>query len=406
MSLIDVKVELGVNAFGWTGGNFILDSDTLGVLGTSKLSGFAFYDVSDHVQVLRTNRGKTRQFDYFNSGSAVVTFKNADRVFDPLNEDSQFYPALGPRAVMKITVGGYPLFYGYVNDWDLQYDIADNDVAIAYCSDAFSILSNQLLSAFTPSAQLTGARINTVLDRSEINFRGGRQISGGKSTLGAYAVDANTNCLNYLRQIERSELGSLFVAANGDLMFRERAEVPVSPVLLFKDDGTELPYLTLDNEYGDELLYNYIRAKSPAGAEQVKSDSTSITTYQVSQLAYDDLLNSSTTEVGNLAQSILTQYKDPKVRFTGFSVQVLGLTEDQKELIYNAELTDYATVTKTFAVGTPSSVSQDCLITGISHDVRPGSHTVTFTVENADFSLRLVLGDNFAGRLDYSLLDF
>jgi len=102
----------------------------------------------------------------------------------------------------------------------------------------------------------------------------------------------------------------------------------------------------------------------------------------------------------------LAQYKDPKVRFTGFSVQVLGLTEDQKELIYNAELTDYATVTKTFAVGTPSSVSQDCLITGISHDVRPGFHTVTFTVENADFSLRLVLGDNFAGRLDYSLLDF
>jgi hypothetical protein len=406
MSLIDCKVELGVNAFGWSGGNFILDDGTLGVLGTSKLSGFSFYDVSDHVQLLRTNRGKTRQFDYFNSGSAVVTFKNADRMFDPLNQDSQFYPTLGPRVVMKITVAGHPLFYGYVNDWDLQYDVANNDIAVAYCSDAFSILSNQLLSAFTPSAQLTGARINTVLNRSEINFRGGRRISDGNSTLGAYAVAANTNCLNYLRQIERSELGSLFVSANGDLVFRERADIPESPVLLFKDDGTELPYLTLDNEYGDELLYNYVRATSPAGAEQVKSDATSISTYQVSQLVYEDLLNSSTIEVENIAQSILNQYKEPKVRFTGFSVQVLGLTEDQKEIIYNAELTDFASVTKTFAVGTPSSITQGCLITGISHDVRPGSHTVTFIVENADFSLRLVLGDSFAGRLDYSLLDF
>jgi hypothetical protein len=406
MSLLDVKVELGLNAFGWTGGNFVLDSDTLGLLGTSTISGFAFYDVTDRVQSVSTKRGKSRQLDNFNAGSATIVFRNDDRLLDPLNEDSPIYLTVNPRVVVKVTANDLPLFYGLVNDWDFEFDISNQDTAVASCSDAFSILSNQLLSAFTPSAQLTGARVNAVLNRSEINYRGGRQIAVGASTLGAYAVDENTNPLNYLRQVERSELGQLFVAADGRIIFRERAEVPSTPILHFSDDGSALPYQSLTNQYGDELLYNYIRAQSPAGAEQVRSDATSIATYQISQLAYTDLLNSSTTEVANLAQTILTTYKEPKIRFTDFSVQILGLDETDRNSLYAAELSDYIEIEKTFAVGAPSSIVQDCLITSIAHNISPGSHTVTFGVDSADFSLRLVLGDSFAGRLDVSILDF
>jgi hypothetical protein len=406
MSLLDVKVELGLNAFGWTGGNFVMDSATLGVLGTSRLSGFAFYDVTDRVQSVRTNRGKSRQLDHFNAGSATVVFRNEDRALDPLNENSGFYPAIGPRVIVRITANDLPLFYGFVNDWDFNFDITNQDTAVAVCSDAFSILSNQLLSAFTPSAQLTGARVNAVLDRSEIDYRGGRQIATGVSTLGAYAVSAETNCLNYLRQVERSELGQLFVAGDGRIVFRQRAEVPTNPILRFADDGSALPYQSLTNEFGDELLYNYVRAESPAGAVQVQTDATSIANYQVSQLAYTDLLNSSTGEVTNLAKSILTQYKEPKLRFTGFSVQLLALDETERNSLYAVELSDYVEITKSFVFGSPSSVVKDCLVTSISHDVRPGNHTVSFGVDSADFSLRVVLGDSFAGRLDFAMLDF
>jgi hypothetical protein len=74
--------------------------------------------------------------------------------------------------------------------------------------------------------------------------------------------------------------------------------------------------------------------------------------------------------------------------------------------LYQVELSDYVAVTKSFAAGTPSSVEKDCLVTSISHDIRPGSHMVMFGVDSADFSLRLVLGDSFAGRLDFTMLDF
>lgn len=406
MSLIDCKVELGLNAFQYTGGNFILDSSTLGLLGTSRLSGLQWYDVSQYVQQVQVNRGRSRQLDYYQSGSATVYFNNAERLFDPLNSASIYYPGIEPRCLIRISSRGKWLFTGFTNDWDLQYDIANQDSAVAFCSDAFAVLANQLLSAFTPSAQLTGARMNTVLDRSEVSYRGGREIADGVSTLGAYAVSANTNVLNYLRQIERSEFGSMFVSSDGDIVFRQRGQIPLNEIVDFTDDGSGIPYQTLENQYGDEMLYNYVRTQSPAGAEQVASDSASITQYQVSQLEFTDLLNSSTSEVLGIAQVLLGQFKMPKVRFTGFSVQILGLSDTQIDQVLGLDLADFVNLHKTFDVGTPSTFSQSSVLTGISHDVRPGSHQIRFTVENAESYTFLILGDSFAGQLDLGILDF
>jgi hypothetical protein len=284
--------------------------------------------------------------------------------------------------------------------------VANQDTAVAYCSEAFTVLANQFLSAFTPTAQLAGDRINVILDRSEVTYRGGRDIAGGLSTVGAYAVEANTVVLNYLRQIERSEFGSFFCAVDGTLVFRQRGQAPENEVLTFSDSGSGIPYQTLENQYGDELLYNYIRADSPAGAEQIASDSTSIFQYQTSQLVWSDLLNSSTTDVLGIAKVLLGQYKEPKVRFTGFSVQMLGLTESQKDQILSAELADFAYLEKSFDVGSPSTYTQLSVLTGIRHQIRPGSHQVTFAVENAQSYVFVILGDSFAGQLDYGILDF
>ena len=383
MSLIDCKVEIGIDD-----------------------SGIVWTDISSYVQSVQINRGRSRQLDYFSSGSATIVLKNASRTFDPLNEDSPFYPDITPRCLMRISSEEEFLFTGFVNDWDLSYDIANQDIATALCSDVFTILANQQLRSFTPSTQLSGARVNTVLARSGVDFTGTKSVSTGLSTLGNYLIAANTNVLNYLRQIERSELGSLFVSANGTLVFRERGEIPSAPILEFSDDGTHIPYLSLENQFGDELLYNYVIADSPAGSEQIKSDATSIAKYQTSQLNWSDLLNNSTTQVANIAQTILSRYKDPKVRFTGFSVQILGLSSADKLSVLAAELTDFVELTKSFAEGTPSSVMQLSVISGIRHDIRPGSHVISFTVENAEAYLFLILGDAFAGRLDFGQLDF
>jgi len=406
MSLIDCKVELGLSVTGVVTGNFVLDSASLGILGTSELSGLEWYDVSSFVQGVQIRRGRSRQLDYYQGGTASISFKNADRRFDPLNTSSPYYPAIKPRNLVRISSRNKYLFTGFVSDWDFKYDIANQDIGTAYCSDAFSILANQVLTAFTPSQELTGTRADTILNRSEVAYRGGRQISAGLSTLGSFAVSADTNVLNYLRQIERSELSSLFIAANGNIVFRERSESPGNTIVSFADDGSGIKYQSLDNQFGDELLFNYVRAQSPAGAEQVASDSVSINEFQISQLVWDNLLNSSTTEVSDIANVVLAQYNRWKVRFTGLSVQFVGLSETDQDLILDLDLTDFIDVKKTVSVGSPASVTQKSFISGINHDIRPSSHVVTFAIENRQYTNGLILGDSSFGLLDSDVLYF
>jgi hypothetical protein len=268
------------------------------------------------------------------------------------------------------------------------------------------VLSNQLLSAFTPTAELPGARINAVLARSEVAFVGGRDIDAGNSALGAFAVAANTNVLNYLRQVERSEIGNLFISNDGDIVFRDRSNLPGDDLVDFADDGTGIPYQSLINQYGDELLYNLVTAKSPAGAEQVASNSDSIFKYQVSQLSYGDLLNSSTSTVANIAQFLLAKFKEPKIRFTGLNVQLVGLSVEDRDAVLGLDLTNFVTVKKSFVSGTPASLTQTLILTGISHNVSPDSHNVSFTFESASDVLLFVLGSDLFGKLDFGVLDF
>lgn len=405
MSLVDCKVELGLILAGGAGDLFILDSDTLGVLGTSELSGLSWSDVSDHTQNVQITRGRSRQGQYFEAGSASILFKNNDRLFDPLNESSIFYPAIEPRVPVRISSNGHWLFTGYVNDWDFEYDISKKDSATAYCFDAYGILSNQTLDTWIPSDQLSGLLLTLALERPEIAFRGARVISSGLSTLRSGTIAAGTNLLNYLRRIERSEMGALFIDASGAIVFRERAELPKNEYLTFADDGSGIEYQTLQNQYGDELIYNYVTANN-GGTAQVKSDQNSILKFQTSSLNVLDLLNLSTTEVGSIANTLLNRFKRPKIRLTGFSVQLLGMSDANKDKVLTIELTDFCYLKKSFTEGSPSSFTQSSVITGIRHEIFPDSHKIMFTVENSADWTFLVLGEPVAGQLDSGQLIF
>jgi hypothetical protein len=406
MSLVATKVELGLNLQTLGSPGFILDNDTLGVLGVSELGGINFFDVTEFVKSVNVSRGRSRQLDYFQAGTASIVFNNIGREFDPLNDSSPYYPGILPRCLIRVTTDGKPVFFGYVNDWDIDYSIVNVDVVTAACSDAFMVLSNQSLSAFTPSLQTSGNRINTVLDRSEVSYVGGREIEAGLSTLGAVAVSAGTNVLNYLRQIESSEPGFLFVSSAGDIVFRDRETTSseLGEVVTFADDGSGIPYSSLTNQFGDELLYNIVEASSPAGSTTV-TDNVSVLKYQVSALSKTNLLNSSTNTVTLVANSNLAKFREPQVRFTGLTVELAGLAEDHVETVLLIDLLNYVNILKSFAVGSPLSKTEFLYISSISHSIVPGRHTVSFGVESAVATFFLILGDSVAGQLDFAMLD-
>jgi hypothetical protein len=402
-----IQVLVGFQTTTGFGTPFQLDDAVFGVLDTSTLGGLAFADLTEIVQSVNIKRGRNRQLDQFNSGTAQVSFWNESRILDPLNTASIFYPFVLPRCPIVILADGIPIYTGIVKDWNLDYSISNKDVMVASCADAFTVLANQQLDAFTPSAQTTSARINTVLNRPEILYQGARAIGTGSSTLGAYAVTEGQNVLNYLQLVNTSEQGYLYIAADGTLTFKGRTEV-LNPVAnaTFNTDGTGLPYQSLINQFGDELLYNYISTQSPAGAVQIASDSTSISLYQAQQYSLLDLLNNSTTEVAGIANYLLGKYQNPILRFTGLSTELAALTQTQSDICLSLDLTDIATVTKTYAVGTPTTETQTLVVSGVEHRIRPGSHIISYTFESTDGNQYFTLDDAIFGILDQNLLAF
>jgi hypothetical protein len=410
MTVPTYQVLVGFQSTTGFGTPFQLDDAFYGVLDTAgrgTLGGTTFVDLTSIVLSINIKRGRNRQLDQFNAGTAQVVFNNNTRILDPLNTSSPYYPFVLPRSPIIIYANGTPIYTGFVEDWDLDYQNANQGRMFARCVDAFGTLANQQLNAFTPSAETSGVRVNAVLDRPEINYQGSRSIGTGTSTLGAYAVSQDTNVLNYLQQVNTSEQGFLFTAADGSLTFKGRSSVlnPVSGAS-FTTDGTGIPYMSLVNQYGSELLYNYIVTQSPAGAAQTSSDANSIALYQAQNYNLLNLLNSTTTEVAGLGAYLLGKYRNPVVRFTGVSCELAALTSAQWSTIFAIDLTSIVTVQKDFSTGTPTTESQTLITSGIEHRIVPGSHIVSYTFESTDQNQYMTLDDSVFGILDTGLLSF
>lgn len=407
MTVPTIKVLVGFQTTTGFGNPFQLDNATYGKLNTGTLGGLQYADLTSLVQTINISRGRNRQLDQFRAGTATVSFWNQSRILDPLNTASIYYPYVRPRCPIIITANDVPIYTGLITDWNLDYDIANKDIMYAACSDQFTVLANQNLNAFTPSAEISSARVNTILDRPEILYQGARSVSTGSSTLGAYAVAQDTNVLDYLQTVTTSEQGYLYMSASGTLTFKGRTSVlnPVSGAT-FNTTGSGIPYRTLTNQYGDELLYNYVVTQSPAGAAQTNSNATSIAAYQAQQLSILDLLNSTTTQVNDLGAYLLGKFANPDLRFTGVSVELASTTGTQDTTCVTIDLTDIVTVSKTFATGTPSSVSQTLIVSGVNHNIRPGSHIVTYTFESTDGNQYLTLDNTIFGTLNTNLLAF
>ena len=410
MSVPTMQVLVGFQSTTGFGTPFLLNDAFYGVLDTTgrgTLGGLTMVDLTSIVESVNITRGRSRQLDQFNAGTATIAFNNKTQVLNPTNTSSPYYPFVLPRCPVQVLANGVPIYTGLITDWNLDYDISNQDMMYASCADQFTVLANQALNAVTPSVQASGDRINTVLSYSEINYQGGRAIDTGSSTLGAYAISQDTNVLNYLQQINTSEQGYLFMSANGTLTFKGRSSV-LNPVAgaIFNTTGTGLPYQTLVNQYGDELLYNYIVTQSPAGAKQTASNASSIALYQSQQYGLLDLLNSTTSEVAGLGNYLLGKYMNPVLRFTGLSTQMSALSTANQNIILGLDLTSICTVVKNFVVGSPATETQTLIVSGVNHNITPGSHIVSYTFESTDGNQYMTLNNTIFGTLNENLLAF
>ncbi len=389
---------------------FTLDSATDGVLDQDFLDGtLRGDDVSPYIQTLSISRGRSSQLDQFSAGRCIVELLNNDRRFDPINESSPYWdPTTGrtgilPRRKVTVQLNGIDVYVGRIADIDVTYDFNNLSTVTISAADDFVLLANAFTStAFTPTQELSGARVTSILDRTEISYPATRDISTGTSTLGAYQVDANTNALSYLQQCAEAERGLFFVAANGDLTFTDRVDSQFVPAVIttFSDAGGGIPYQALDVLYGQEFLYNRIQVTREGGSLQAANNTASQTDFGVSTYALDNALFSSDTQSLTLADSLLAQFSEPRYRFDNMRVNLTGLSNANRDVVNDLEIGDIIQITRTYSTGTPASVTQPYAIERIVHSLTAGTHVVELGLRFATLVYQFILDDATYGVLD------
>lgn len=407
MAIPTLKVEIGFDLTDNPIAPFFrLDDDVQGRLDNDvyRLAGTLFYDVTDYVISVDLQRGKSAILSEFAPGECSVEFTNHTRVFDPLYTASPFYPEIVPRREIRVTSGGELVFSGWIEDWDLGYQPTGDSVAVAKAIDTLSIIGNQTLDAFTPSVEKAGARINSVLDRPEINWPSPlRDIDTGSVDLAANPVSADNNALQYLQNVAASDPGYVFVTRDGKFAFRDRRKAPTSQNLVQLGEGG-IPIGALEVVYGSELLFNRVTVSKQSGGTAIASDVASQNSYGIRDLTISDLQLQNDADLIDIALGYASQFSQPEYRFDSVSVALEKLTPAEQAQILGLEIGDICQISFT-PNGIAPQIVRYLEVREINHNISVEAHRVDLGFDETRYA-PLVLDDAVFGKLDVGTLSW
>ena len=411
----DLQIETGfiVNSF-------TLDNVTSGVLDNTffVLDGNTEYaDVMADCTQVNVRRGRRDVGDQFSAGTMTFTIRDVDGIFNPFDDNSPYYdtpqskPGLAPMRkvqLIRYDLGGDPeyLFSGYVVNYDYNFALGGLDTVTVYCADQFYLLSQTYMNELNVSAELSGARITTVLNLPEVDFPAlQRNIATGTVNLGHdsnYTVPAGTNVLQYITQInETAEFGRVFMSRDGTLTFQERIGTTLSAsVADFHDDGTEIKYDGLGISFEANEVINRSVVTGLDGKTATATNAGSIATYFIQTNSILNSLLHEQTAIDTAASYLLNPQPEP--RFTSVETKFLMLTDVQKDTLATVEIGDTINIEKTFQSGAGTTeLAQDLSVEGIEHylDYSTG-HRVLYSTSPTVIVYELILDSLTYGTLD------
>lgn len=405
MSLPAPKVEIGFDLTESPIGPFLrLDDPVAGTLDSpdNRLGGGFFYDVTDRVVNITSTRGRPSVFSGFPAGQISIELNNHDRAFDPLFEASPFYGNIVPRREIRLSFGTDRVFSGWIEDWDLNYLPDGDSTVVATGFDAFYIIANQTLAAFTPSVETADSRINTILSRPGVDWPIDlRDLEISTQNMGTQAIEDGTSAFTYLQNIAQSEPGEVFVNKAGSVAFRNRDTYPTSDGLVTLGDGG----ISVDNlrvVYGAEQLFNEITITRKDGGTAIASDIASQKSYGIRAYNDSDLLVETDDQAAEIAVDYAARFSQPEYRIESTQVDVQKLSELNKAAVLGLELGDVVKFVFT-PNNIPPAITKYLRVINIEHSVTTSTHYITFGFKEITYA-PLVLDDAVFGILDEARL--
>jgi len=391
---------------------FILDE---GILGTNILADSAavIVDVSNQVSRIETKRGRNALIDEFQTGTLALRIIDQNGDFNPENPSSPYYTFLTPMKKVQITATygstTYPIFSGFITSYVTTYPREAEDVTYTTITavDAFRLAQNAQIStvAGTSAGQLSGARINNILD--QISWPATmRDVDAGLTTIQA---DPGTNrtALAALTTVTQSEYGAFYVDASGSFVFQDRAVTAGSiggTPTVFADDGSGIDYNDVAWILNDVLVFNKATITRAGGTAQVALNQASIDKYFLHSYFLDGLLMQTDAVALDYAQAYVASRAETSIRCDAIVLD-LYTPNYNSGIIAALDLDFFDPITVKTTQPGGSVLEKTLQIFGVSMAITPNSWKTTFTTLEPIID-SLVLDNPIYGTLGYNVLSY
>ena len=383
----------------------ILDT---GILGTNVLADSAavIVDVSNQINRIETNRGRTALSDQFQTGSLTLRIVDQNGDFNPQNVTGPYYNLLTPMKKVQITATfasvTYPIFSGFITSYVTTYPKDAEEVAYTEIKavDAFRLGFNAQISTVTgaTAGDLSGTRINQILD--EIDWPASmRDVDAGLTTMQA---DPGTNrtALAALTTVSTSEYGALYVDATGSFVFQDRA-VTVGSIAgtptVFADNGTGIVYSDASWILNDTLIFNKATITRTGGSPMVAENQDSIDKYFLHSYFLDNLLMQTDAVALDYALAYTASRAETTIRVDSITLDLYTPNYDTGVVAaLDLDFFDPITIITTQPGG--SLLEKTLQIFGVRMNITPNSWKTTFT------TLEPVIDGFIIGNVDYGVL--
>jgi hypothetical protein len=391
---------------------FLLDDALKGVLDNTEyvLDGTTqFADITEFATNIEYKRGRQRTDDQFGAGTMSFTMLDETGILGPYDTSSPYYdpannePGLAPLRKIRLSRDGTYLFTGIVTGYDYNFVLGDLDSVTVVCADDFYRLAQTQLDTYNVNAELSGTRVTNILDRNEVDYPAGtRSIATGTVELGGvgqYTIEAGTNTLGYLQQINEAEQGRLFMAADGTLTFQNRIGTTLSaPVISFKDDGTGAGYTDVTIQFDADRVINRAYVEPLSGSSATATDNASITKYFIQSKSITNSLLHISSEITALANYLLEP--EPEPQYTSVTTTFSRLTSSQRDDVASVDIGDTISIEKQIP-GLNSQIAEELAVEGIEGRITvSGGHVITFFTSPTTIVYELILDDATFGVLD------
>jgi hypothetical protein len=401
-----ISVSFDFNSGATFGYPFTLGDAINGIIGVSQFGASEVpepvIDLSSQTRQIKISRGRNIMRDTYEAGTCTVRVIDQNGDFNPQNPSSPYFGYLTPLRKIRVaattpTTQSF-LFSGYVTDYKYTYpqgqELGYVDIA---CSDAFRLFAMANVSTITDATagQTTGTRIDKILD--QVDFPSSmRVIDAGSTTVQVDPANIRST-LSAIQVAEFTEQGAFFVRADGQVEFKDRADVvgSLAPAPIAFNQTTGIPYSDLKFAFDDKLIINNVTMARVGSTPVTASDVDSVAKYFPHGMNVENLIAETDAQVQDIADIYCATRKETTIRIDAMTIDLLDVNVPTDTIIGldyfdNVEITnvqpDSSTITKTLQVQ------------GLAWNITPNSMQCTVT------TLEPIVEGLIVGNANYAII--